>query len=199
VYLKGGKNIMNYIIDFRDVTAMNDEQFYQLCLNNPEIKFELNEKGELIIMPPTGGETGNKNAEINAEFVLWNRQYKLGKVFDSSTCFKFPNGAKYSPDVAWIKLERWNQLNSQEKEKFPPLAPDFVLELISPTDILINTQNKMVEYINNGVKLGWLINPNLKIVEIYRQGKETEILNNTLKLSGENILPQFTLDLGIIW
>jgi len=190
---------MNYTIDISSITAMNDEQFYQLCRNNPDLKFELNHKGELIIMSPTGGETGIINAEINAEFGIWNRQKKLGKVFDSSTCFKLPNKTKYSPDVAWIKLERWNQLTLEEREKFPPIAPDFVLELMSPTDTLINTQNKMVEYMNNGVKLGWLIDRKSKIVEVYRQGKEKEILNHPESLSGENILPQFTLDLTIVW
>jgi len=190
---------MNYTIDMTSVLTMNDDQFYQLCRNNPDVKFELNSKGELIIMPPTGGETGIINAEINAEFILWNRQKKLGKVFDSSTCFKFPNNAKYSPDLAWIKLERWEKLTLQERETFPAIAPDFVLELMSPSDTLINTQNKMIEYIKNGVKLAWLIDRNKKIIEIYRQDQEKEILNNPQSLSGEDILPDFSLDLTNIW
>jgi Uma2 family endonuclease len=190
---------MTYTIDFSPIARLNDEQFYQLCRQNPDVKFELNQQGELIIMLPTGGETGNRNSEINAELVIWNRQKKLGKVFDSSTCFKLPDGTKYSPDLAWIKRERWQELTPAEKEKFPPIAPDFVVELMSPSDNLMQTQTKMQDYLNNGVKLGWLINPELKIVEIYRQGQPTEILYHPHTLSGEKILPEFTLDLAIIW
>jgi Uma2 family endonuclease len=190
---------MTYTIDFSVIAPMNDEEFYQLCRHNPDVKFELNQQGELIIMSPTGGETGNKNAELIIEFGIWNRHTKLGKVFDSSTCFKLPDGTKYSPDVSWIQLTRWEQLTIEEREKFPPIAPDFVLELMSPSDNLIETQKKMQDYINNGVKLGWLINREQQIVEIYRQDQEKEILAHPTLLSGENILPQFTLDLTIVW
>jgi Uma2 family endonuclease len=120
---------MNAItINLKPVIELTDEQFYQLCRKNPDVKFERNALGELIIMSPTGGETGNRNAEIIIDFGIWNRQTKLGKVFDSSTGFKLPNGANRSPDVSWIKQERWDALTSKEKEKFPPIAPDFVLE-----------------------------------------------------------------------
>jgi Uma2 family endonuclease len=188
-----------YTIDFNSVIQLTDEQFYQLCQANPEIKFERNAKGEIIIMSPTGGETGNRNSEVNAEFVIWNRQYKLGKVFDSSTGFKLANGAERSPDIAWIKQDKWDALTPQQKEKFPPIAPDFVLELMSPTDRLQNLQTKMQEYIKNGVKLGWLIDRKNRYVEIYRHGQAVEILNNSVTLSGENILPGFVLDLNIVW
>ncbi len=115
-----------YTINFDPVCKMTDEQFYQLCRKNPDIKFERNAKGEIIIMSPTGGETGNQNIETAGDFVIWNRQEKLGKLFDSSTCFKLPNGANRSPDVSWIKQERWDALTIEEKRKFPPIAPDFV-------------------------------------------------------------------------
>jgi Uma2 family endonuclease len=188
-----------YTINLDVISKIDDEQFYQLCRYNPELNLERNQKGEIIIMPPTGGETGSYNSELNAEFVIWNRQYKLGVIFDSSTCFKLPKGSNRSPDVAYIKKERWEQLTQEEKTKFPPLAPDFVLELMSPSDSLKDTQEKMEEYMDNGVKLGWLINLEKKQVEIYRQGQEKEVLDNPKTVSGEEILPEFSLDLTLIW
>jgi Uma2 family endonuclease len=186
-------------IKLNSIIQLTDNQFYELCRENPEIKFERNAAGELLIMSPTGGETGNINSEINADFVIWNRQTQLGKVFDSSTCFKLPNGANRSPDVAWIKKERWDALTPEQKEKFPPIAPDFVLELMSPSDSLRETQEKMQEYIDNGVKLGWLINPKMRQVEIYRLGRAVEILTSPQELSGEDVLAGFILNLSIIW
>ena len=186
-------------VNFSAIVKLTDDQFYQLCRSNPDVKFERNAKGELIIMPPTGGETGNRNVEAAADFVIWNRQTKLGKVFDSSTCFKLPNGANRSPDVAWIKQERWDALTAEQKEKFPPIAPDFVLELMSPTDSLKETQAKMQEYMENQVKLGWLIDRKSRRVEIYRQGKPTEVLLSPTELSGEDVLPGFVLNLQVVW
>ena len=191
--------MMTYIVDFSVISDINDDKFYQLCRHNPDVKFERNDRGQILIMSPTGGETGNLNSEINAEFVIWNRQSRLGKVFDSSTCFKLPNGANRSPDVSWVELERWNQLTIQQREKFPPLAPDFVLELMSPSDNLTEIQAKMQEYMDNKVKLGWLIDPQNKTVEIYRQGREKEVLHHPSSLSGENVLPGFSLDLELVW
>ncbi|MBD2252900.1 Uma2 family endonuclease [Nostoc parmelioides] len=188
-----------YTVNLNPIIKLTDDQFYQLCRENPGVKFERNHKGELIIMPPTGGETGNKNSEINADFVIWNRQTKLGICFDSSTCFKLPNGANRSPDVAWIRKERWDALTPEQQEKFPPIAPDFVLELMSPSDSLEDTQAKMQEYIDNQVKLGWLINRKTQQVEIYRLGKPVELLASPTELSGEDILPGFILSLQIVW
>lgn len=185
-------------INFNNVVQFTDNQFYQLCHDNPDVKLERNQWGELVVMPPTGGETGNRNSEMNAEFVIWNRKTKLGKVFDSSTCFKLPNGGNRSPDVSWIRLERWNSLSAQQREKFPPIAPDFVLELMSPSDGLSDIQKKMQEYMAAGVKLGWLLNINRQ-VEIYRQGQAVEILNSPTSLSGEEVLPGFILDLSVVW
>ncbi|WP_293342486.1 Uma2 family endonuclease [Microcoleus sp. CAWBG58] len=186
-------------INFNAIAQITDDQFYQLCRQNPEVKFERNAQGEITVMSPTGGETGNSNAEINADFVIWNRRTKLGVCFDSSTCFKLPSGANRSPDVSWIKQERWDALTPEEKQKFPPIASDFVLELMSPTDSLKDAQDKMQEYMDNQVRLGWLINRKTRRVEIYRQGQEKEILECPAELSGEDILLGFVLNLQAVW
>ncbi len=178
---------------------LSDEQFFQLCQDNRDLRLERSAKGDLIIMPPTGGETGNSNAGITAQLWLWNNLHKLGVVFDSSTGFKLPNGADRSPDAAWIPLEKWQALTPQQKERFLPLSPDFVIELMSPSDSLETARKKMQEYLDNGTRLGWLINRKTREVEIYRQGQAVEILTNPESLSGENILSQFVLELDNIW
>lgn len=188
-----------FTISLESVIHITDEQFYQLCRTNPDVKFERSPTGELIVMSPTGGETGSYNSEINAEFVFWNRRTRLGKVFDSSTCFKLPRGGDRSPDVAWVALDRWNTLTREQQRKFPPLAPDFVLELLSPTDSLEKTQAKMQEYLNSGVKLGWLIDRDDRSVEVYRTHQPTEVLREPIQFSGEDVLPGFTLDLNMVW
>jgi Uma2 family endonuclease len=167
--------------------------------SNPETQFERNCDGEIVMMPPTGGETGRRNTNLTVQLAIWNQETKLGDVFDSSTGYKLPNGANRSPDVSWIQQERWDGLTSEQKEKFIPLAPDFVLELMSPTDYLVNTQAKMKEYLENEVKLGWLINPQAKQVEIYRLGQQAELLDSPRLISGEDILPGFVLDLAGIF
>jgi Uma2 family endonuclease len=186
-------------VNFNSIIDISDEQFYQLCTQNPETQFERNCDGEILIMPPTGGETGRRNTNLIVQLAIWNQQAKLGEVFDSSTGYKLPNGANRSPDVSWIQQERWDGLTSEQKEKFIPLAPDFVLELMSPTDYLVNTQAKMKEYLENEVKLGWLINPQAKQVEIYRLGQQAELLDSPRLISGEDILPGFVLDLAGIF
>jgi len=177
---------------------LTDEQFFQLCQNNGDLRFERTASGELIIMPPTGGETGNRNFEITVQLGIWNKQYNLGKGFDSSSGFKLPNGANRSPDASWVQQERWEALSQQQKRKFIPLCPDFVVELLSPTDSLKQIQLKMQEYIDNGVRLGWLIDAEARRVEIYRPNQDVEILENPLALSGEDVLPRFVLDLSSI-
>lgn len=186
-------------VNLKSVLELTDEQFFQLCQANRDLRFERTATGELIIMPPTGGETGNRNAGLTAQVWIWNEQNKLGKVFDSSTGFKLPNGADRSPDASWIKLERWNALTQKQQTRFLPLCPDFVVELLSPTDSLRDTQQKMREYQNNGASLGWLINRKSRQVEIYRIGKEVEVLESPVSLSGEDILPGFVLNLEAIW
>jgi Uma2 family endonuclease len=182
--------------------GLTDEQFYQLCIANQPWQLELTQAGELIIMPPTGGESGIRNSELNMELGLWNRQTKLGKVFDSSTEFKLPSGAYRCPDAAWVKLERWQALTKDEQKRFPPICPDFVVELRSESDVLAKLRLKMREYQDNGASLGWLIDPQTPLVEIYRSQQDVEVLSfsfdNPPQLLGEEILPGFILDLTII-
>ncbi|MEH2204502.1 MAG: Uma2 family endonuclease [Nostoc sp.] len=174
---------------------LTDEQFFQMCQKNSNYRFERTASGEILIMPPTGSDTGNRNFDMVVELGIWNKQTKLGKGFDSSTGFTLPNGAERSPDVSWVKIERWNALTPEQQEKFAPICPDFVVELRSRTDSLKELHEKMQEYIENGTQLGWLIDRQNKRVEIYRTGKDVEILDNPANLSGENVLPGFVLDL----
>jgi len=184
------------ILNIKNV-ELSDDQFYQLCQSNEYYKFEQTAKDELIILPPSNLITGNREAELNGNLMIWNRQTKLGKVFSSSTVFTLPNGGKRSPDVAWIANERWDSLSIQEQEKFPKICPDFVIELRSRTDSLSQLQEKMQEYLNSGLRLGWLIDPQNQQVEIYRQNQSVEILSLPTSLSGENVLPGFILELPV--
>ena len=174
---------------------LTDEQFFQVCQNNRDLRFERTASGELVIMPPTGGETGNRNFEIVVQLGIWNKKHNLGKGFDSSTGFILPNGAARSPDAAWVRQKRWEALTQQQRQKFLPLCPDFVVELCSPTDSVKQTQAKMQEYIDNGARLGWLIDTKARRVEIYRINQDVEILEQPSSLSGEDVLPGFILDL----
>jgi Uma2 family endonuclease len=178
---------------------LTEEQFFELCQNNRDLKFERTASGVLTIMPPTGGNTGRRSIKIATQLEIWSSKTNLGEAFDSSTGFKLPNGADRSPDASWIKRDRWDTLTPQQREKFVPLCPDFLVELRSASDTLKPLQNKMVEYQENGAKLGWLIDPKNKRVEIYRPDQEVEIQENPPTLSGENILPGFILDLTLIW
>ncbi|GAX42015.1 hypothetical protein NIES4075_30130 [Tolypothrix sp. NIES-4075] len=177
---------------------LTDEQYFQLCQNNRDYRFEHTAKGELLIMPPTGSDTGRRNVKITTQLDIWNSQNNLGEVFDSSTGFTLPNGAKRSPDASWVKIERWNALTPEQQESFAPICPDFVVELRSRTDSLKELQDKMQEYIDNGASLGWLIDRKNNRVEIYRPLKDVEILENPATLSGEDVLPGFVLDLTAI-
>lgn len=181
------------------VLQLTDEQFEQLSAVNQDLRLELTAKGELIIMPPTGGETGNRNFEIYIDLGIWNRQNPLGKAFDSSTGFRLPNGATRSPDASWVRRERWEALTDVQRKRFLPLCPDFAVELVSETDDLEDTQEKMQEYLENGLSLGWLINPKLEQVEIYRPNQAVEVLQSPATLSGEDVLPGFVLDLQPIF
>lgn len=180
-----------------DTVHLSDEQFYQLCQNNRELQFELSAKGKLIIMSPVGGESGNREADFIIDLGIWNRQTGLGYTFSSSTVFKLPNGANRSPDATWIKKERYRALTSEQRRKFPPIAPDFAIELRSATDDLETLREKMQEYMDALVQLAWLINPQQQQVEIYRQGQDTEVQNLPTQLSGENLLPGFSLNLPL--
>ena len=187
--------MISITLNLDPIIHFTDEQFYQLCQTNRDVRFERTAEGELIVMPPTGGETGKRNGDIFGELWAWNKQQKLGIAFDSSTGFKLPNGADRSPDAAWVRLEGWEALTPEQRRKFPPLAPDFVVELRSASDEFRPLQDKMKEYRDNGVRLGWLIDPQNQQVEIYRLGQEAEMLQSPAILSGEDVLPGFVLEL----
>jgi Uma2 family endonuclease len=182
-----------------DTLSLSDEQFYQLCLTNRELRFERNCQGDLVIMSPTGGETSNRNGILILRLGLWAERDGTGIFFDSSGGFKLPNGADRSPDAAWLKRERWENLTPEQKQRFVPLCPDFVIELRSPSDDLKPLREKMQEYQENGARLGWLIDRQTRTVEIYRPGQAVEVLENPASLSGEAVLPEFVLELAPIW
>ena len=179
------------------------QQFERLASYEQEARLELTASGELIIMSPTGGSAGKKNFRLIQQLGNWIDQDKTGIGFDSSTVFVLPNGARKSPDASWLKLDRWNQLTVEEQDGFPPIVPDFVIELVSPSDLknqrYSDLQEKMKEYLANGVELGWLIEPKGKTVEIYRRGQTPEMLQNPRDISGGNILSGFVLDLTNIF
>ena len=178
---------------------LSDEDFFEFCQANPEWRFERTSEGDLIIMPPTGGETGGRNFILNGLFYAWAKSDGTGKGFDSSTGFTLPNGAKRSPDLAWVKLARWNALSDDERKEFPPLCPDFLVELRSQSDSLATLQEKMDEYIASGAQLGWLIDPIEKKVYVYRPQATAECLDNPVSVSGEPLLQGFILDLQEVW
>lgn len=183
-----------FVLDFNDILVLSDEQFFQLCQRHPDIQFERSARGELIIMPPTGGISGNRNFSLIAQLGLWVEAHSgLGLGFDSSTCFKLPNGANRAPDAAWVSRDRWNALSPEAQEKFPPLAPDFVVELRSCTDDLKTLQAKMQEYIENGVRLGILLNPQDQAVELYQPGEAVQCLENPSTVDCGAVLPGFVL------
>ncbi len=175
------------------------DEFYELCQENPDLEMERTATGEVIIMSPAGSETGARNSSIGGQLWLWNEEHQLGITFDSSTGFNLPNGADRSPDATWIAQERWDTLASEQKRKFAPIAPDFVVELRSSSDSIKTLREKMQEYIGNGVRLGWLIDPQTRTVEIYEPGEEAEILYNPEAVAGEPVLPGFSLNLKKVW
>jgi Uma2 family endonuclease len=182
-------------IDF-STTNLTDDQFYYLCRANEVLRFEMTAQGEMIVMSPVGGVSGSREANWITDVQIWNRQMGLGEVFSSSTIFRLPNGAKRSPDVAWVETSRWQALAPAEREKFPPIAPDFVIEIRSSTDELLPLRIKMQEYIDNGVRLGWLLNPQDQQVEIYAPNQPLVTLNLPTTLSGGTVLSGFTLQIS---
>jgi Uma2 family endonuclease len=177
---------------------LTDEQFFELCQNNRDLKFERTANGELIIMSPTGSETGRRNSGLNFQLTAWSIQNNLGVVFDSSSGFKLPDGSDISPDAAWVQRDRWDALTPEQKEKFAPICPDFVVELRSASDSLEKLRAKMKVYIKNGTRLGWLLDRKNRQVEISRPDRDVEIIYSPATLSGEDVLPGFVLDLSDI-
>ena len=179
---------------------VTQEQFAILAVANRDLKLERNARGELIVNPPTGWETGQRNLSISGQLYRWYEENEnLGKAFDSSTGFILPNGATRSPDACWVSQERWDALNAEQKGTFANICPDFVVELRSSSDKLESLQTKMREYIDNGAKLGWLLDPQPRRVEIYRPGSAVEVLENPDSLSGDQVLPGFVLNLRRVW
>jgi Uma2 family endonuclease len=187
-----------FTLDLSSIVTLTDEQFFQLCQLHRDYRFERTATGELIVMTPAGGETGNRNADLIFQLKNWNRQQKTGLVFDSSTGFKLPNGADRAPDASWVARRRWDELTPEQRQKFPPLCPDFVVELCSPSDVLKTVQAKMREYLENGAQLGWLLDPETERVEIYRPERAVEVLRSPATLSGEQVLPGFVLDVAAV-
>lgn len=178
---------------------LSDREFYEFCQLNPDLRLERAVGGDLIIMPPTGGESGRLNSVLNMRCGLWAEEDGTGVCCDSSTGFSLPNGAQRSPDLSWIKRERWEALSPAEREVFPPICPDFVVELRSRSDNLSTLQDKMREYIDSGAQLGWLIDPYSSEVYIYRPDADVEKLAAPEELSGEPELPGFRLDMKPFW
>jgi Uma2 family endonuclease len=186
-------------INLNSISNLNRSQFRQIAIDNPDMKLERNKQGNLIVMAPTGGETGSFNADLNGQLYVWNRINQGGKIFDSSTGFELPEGGDRSPDVAWITLDKWESLTPAERRGFLPLCPDFAIELMSRSDSWVQTQAKMVEYMESGCRLGWLLDPKGKRAAIYRIGKSPELLTAPASLSGEDVLPGFVLDTQFLW
>ena len=192
-------SLNSFTIHLKPAIELTEDQFFALCQLNRDLRLERNAEGDIIVMPPTGGETGNRNAEITGQLVIWTKQDGTGAAFDSSTGFKLPNGADRSPDAAWVQKSRLAVLTQEEKEKFLPLCPDFVIELLSASDELEEVKAKMDEYIENGARLGWLLEPRSRRVYVYRPGESVIMIENTGQISGEPELPGFVLNLREIW
>lgn len=190
---------MSLLLNLRPTIQVTDDELEQISRANPNFKLERSPQGELIIMALTGGETGRRNSNLTGQLWVWNQQVELGESFDSSTGFRLPNGAIRSPDAAWIKGDRWQVLTAIQKQKYVPLCPDFLVELRSASDDLDELRLKMQEYLDNGLRLVWLLDPESQTVEIYRIGSAVQILQNPKYLSGEDVLVGFTLNLkGIL-
>ena len=186
------------VVHIPDTVRLTNEELFALCAANQELSIERDAQGNLIFMAPAGLGSSDRNAELVTEVKLWNRETKAGKVFESSGGFILPNGAMRAPDVSWIPLEKWEAVAPEEREKFVRLCPDFAIELRSRTDRLRDVQAKMEEYAANGCRLGWLIDPYERQAYVYRPGQEPEVVGFDRALSGEDVLPGFTLDLALV-
>lgn len=187
------------VLRMRPAVVMDDERLLNFCAQNKELRIERNAEGDLEIMMPTGGETSNRNSDLTMQLGIWTRQDGAGVSFDSNGGFVLPNGAMRSPDASWVRRERLAHLTAEQKQKFLPLCPDFVVELRSPSDPLATVEAKMREYVENGARLGWLLAPEERKVQVYKPGEPMRVLENPDRLSGEPVLPGFVLDLQPSW
>jgi Uma2 family endonuclease len=178
---------------------LGDDDLFDLCAANHGLHIERTSDGELIILPPTGGETGRRNFDLIGQFYAWVQRDGTGVGFDSSTGFLLPDGAERAPDIAWVQRSRWNALTADQRRKFPPVCPDFVLELRSPVDTLASQQAKLEEYLVCGARLGWLIDPEDRRVHVYRPDRAVEVMEQPSELRGYPELPGLILDLRSIW
>ncbi|MGI0494020.1 Uma2 family endonuclease [Alkalinema pantanalense CENA528] len=183
-------------INLRPTLELTDDQFEQICHDNRDLKFERTARGGLVIMSLTGGETGRRNIKLSTRLENWSDRAQLGVAFDSSTGFRLPNGAIRSPDAAWISQSRWDALTPEQRQKWVPLCPDFVVELKSPSDEIEDLRLKMQEYLDSGCQLGWLIDPDTQTVEIYRANQPIEVLSRPTELSATELMPEFVLNLA---
>jgi Uma2 family endonuclease len=187
------------LVPRRSGLRVSDRLFTRLCRDNGDLRLERTARGELIVMPPAGTESGGRNAKLNQRLANWAESDGTGEYFDSSAGYTLPNGAIRSPDASWIIRERWEALSRKDRRRFAPICPDFVVELMSPTDTRAEAREKLREYIEQGARLGWLIDPEAREVENYRPGQPVETLRSPETLSGEAVLPGFVLELkGII-
>ncbi len=186
-------------LEFKKAKKLGDDDFFDFCQDNPDVRIEMDKNGEIEIMPPTESETGIKNFKLIGRFWVWVEKNGTGEGFDSSTSFILPNGAKRSPDLSWVKLEKWNAISPAKRKKFAPLCPDFVVEIRSETDSLTKLQEKMTEYIENGTSLGWLIDVKSKKVYVYQPNTQVQILDKPVEVSGEPYLQGFVLQMCEIW
>ncbi len=187
------------VLRLRPAVELSEDQFFELCQINRELWIERNAEGELLIMPPAGWETGDRNAEITMQLRQWAKRDGTGVATDSSGGYRLPNTAVRAPDAAWIRRSRVAEIPPGQRQKFIPACPDFVLELRSPSDTLRDLQRKMQEYVDNGAQLGWLLDPEPRHVYVYRPGAPVERLENPETVSGDPVLPGFSLDLREIW
>lgn len=179
---------------------LDDQALFELCARNPELRIERTVSGELVVMPPAGGETGRRNAELLVDLGLWAREAATGgHVFDSATGFLLPNGAERAPDAAWVAAERWDALSAEQRRQFPPLCPDFVVEIRSPSDRIDALHDKMREYLANGARLGWLLDPDARVVWVYRPGGAVERHDAPVSISGEPVLPGLVVSTARLW
>lgn len=186
-------------VELGSLLPSSDEELYELCARNPELRIERTAGGEIVIMSPAGGASSHRSLEVAVALGSWARRDGTGAAFDSSGGFILPNGAMRAPDASWVLRSRLAEVPRQAREKFLPLCPDFVVEIKSPSDRLADLEVKMAEYRDNGARLGWLLDPETRRVHVYRPGQEPQVLEDSTQVAGDPELPGLLLDLELIW